>query len=159
MQFHRLFMKDTMITNTLELSIVATYSIQASLFFQACLMNLHISLHMKAYMLWAPRLLPRSSKFSSRDQESRWLQLSNSFIFLEGGEEACKIKTFMVSTSLTIKWAMTFGVEHTAYLSGDYKEKSRVHLSVWFKKAGVSSPTSLSSVLPWPQAHRRASSH
>lgn len=54
-------------------------------------MNLHISLQMKAYMLRAPSLLPKSSKFSSRDQERRWIQLSEPFLFLGQGREACKI--------------------------------------------------------------------
>lgn len=56
-------------------------------------------------------------------QFQRWKKVgtvSDSFPFL-GAESSTK--TFMVSTSIMItKWALTFKLEHTMHLSGDYKE-------------------------------------
>lgn len=84
---------------------------------------------MKAYMLQAPKLLQKSSNFSYRNQERRWLQFSASFPFHGRRKKAWKIKTFMISTSLmVIKWATTFEVEYTAYPSTKKSQSSLKHV-------------------------------
>lgn len=80
-------------------------------------------------MLQAPKLLQKSSNFSYRNQERRWLQFSASFPFHGRRKKAWKIKTFMISTSLMIiKWAMTFEVEYMAYPSTKKSHSSLKHV-------------------------------
>lgn len=61
-------------------------------------------------------------------QLQRWKKVgtvSDSLPFLGAEGKNAILKTFMVSTTIMItKWALTFELEHTTHLSGDYKEQS-----------------------------------